>query len=98
MLDEAVRLGLHRGHHFDEMPAAIERELGLDRLDGERAATFAASLQGRRGRPGARQRPSPWLRCGLFTGEDPVDAVVVQALVGANDRTVKRGLNRLGAA
>ena len=93
-----MRLGLHRRHRLDEVAAAVEGELRLDGLDGQRAAVLAAGLQRRRRRPRGRERLGPRLLRVLGAGEDPVHAVVVQALVGADERAIEGRLDGLRAA
>ena len=87
-----------RRHRLDEVAAAVEGELGLDRLDGQRAAALAARLERGRRRARGGQRLRPGVLRGLGAGEDAIDAVVVQALVGADERAVEGRLHGLGAA
>ncbi len=98
VLDQPMRLGLDRRHRLDEVAAAVEGELRLDRLDGQRAAALAAGLQRRRRRARGRERLGPRRLRLLVAGEDPVDAVVVQALVGADERAMEGRLDGLRAA
>ena len=71
------------------MALLVELELGLLGVDHERAAALARALQRGGGLAGDAQRLAPGLDGGLAAGEDAVDALVVKALVGADDRAVE---------
>src|SRR5439155_25744372 len=97
MLDEPVRLRLHAALGARDVAVAVEGELRLDALDRERALLRAA-LGERAGHLARRlQRVGPRLLRALVTGEDAVDAVVVEALVGADLAAVERRAADLGA-
>jgi hypothetical protein len=98
VLDEPVRLGLDRRHRLDQVAAAVEGELRLDRLDGQRAAALAPRLERRSPPRAAGERLRPRLLRVLVAGEEAIDAVVVQALVGADRRAMNGRLDGLRAA
>ncbi len=94
MLDQAVGLGLRAREDAEHVAVLVERELGLLGVDHERAAALARVLQRRGGCARGAQRRPPGLGGGLLAGEDAVDALVVQARVGADQRAVEGGAAR----
>ena len=72
-----------------DVPAAVERELGLGRLDRQGALGVAPGLQRGGGLAGGGQRLGPRRPRLLVAGEEPVDLVVVQAHVRADERAVE---------
>ncbi len=78
------------GRHRRDLALAVERELRLGVLDLQRAAPGAARGQRACGIARRLQRLRPGLGGALRPGEDPIDARVVQPLVGADHRPGER--------
>src|SRR5206468_9734830 len=89
VLDQAVRLRLHRTLGAGDVALVVEAEVRLDAFHRERPGARTPLFQ----RAGDRPRGLEWLRPGvlraLLPAEDPVDAVVVQALVRADDAAIE---------
>src|SRR5262249_58834978 len=89
MLDETVRRGLSARLYVADVALPVKRELGLLGVEHQRTPMLALDLQGRGGFARDLQRRPPGLARGLSSGEDTVDPLVVQALVGADERAVE---------
>ena len=90
LLDQAVRLGLHVVDRPHDVPVRVELELGLGRLDAERAAREAALPQGTGDLARQRERLGDLLGSGGAVREHPLDLVVAEARVGADQAAVER--------
>ena len=90
VLDQPVRLGLLAGPRLRDVPAGVEAKLRLGGLEFERRLRQPALVQ--RGGDGAScgEGRRPGLERRLVAREDSVDALVVQALVGADRRAIER--------
>ena len=91
VLDQPVRLGLLARLERAHVTVAVERELRLGRLDGQRAALVAGALQRRADCACRGQGLGPRRLRRLGTREDPVHARIVEPRVGADHGAVKRG-------
>ena len=89
VLDQAVGLGLHARANLGDVSALVEDELGLLGVDRQRAAPLARVLQSASSPARRRQRRRPRLQWLLLSGEDPVDALVVQPFIGADQRAIE---------
>ena len=98
VLDQAVGLGLRARADLDDVAALVEVELRLarestasaPRCSRARCSAAAASRAAASGSAHGSARA-------LGAGEDAVDALVVEALVGADQRAVERGAARRSA-
>ena len=88
-LDQPVGLGLRDAAGGDDVAVLVEAELGLAGFDVELAAGAALARAPRppRGRSPAARRPRRG--ASLAPGEDPVELVVVEARVGADQAAVE---------
>ena len=89
-LDQPVGLGLLDPASGDDVACLVELELGLAGGDRQLAGGAGLAEAGRR-RPGDPERLRDLLRGRLAAGEDAVEAVVVEARVGADHAAIEAG-------
>ncbi len=97
MLDQPVGLGLLRHAHRTDPTGAIEGELRFAALQLQAAAAHPLGAERGRRFASGRERTRPRLRRILAAGEDAVDTLVVQTLVGADQRPREARANDTGA-
>ena len=92
LLDQAMRFGLDHVACREHLPTVIELELGLGGLHRQRAAVepHPAEILGKR--PRKRERLRDRGRRATRAAEEPVDLLVGEAHVGADQAPVERGL------